>query len=47
MWLDISSQDTCDFMTMAQRIVNSWLVDYGFTCGASDVVPPVECKRKI
>jgi DNA-directed RNA polymerase II subunit RPB1 len=47
LWLDISPQVTCDFMTMAQRIVNTWLVDYGFTCGASDVVPPAECAARM
>lgn len=46
-WLDVSPTSTCEFMTVAQRIVNAWLVDQGFTCGASDVVPPAELKRKM
>ena len=41
-WLEIGPAATNDFMTLAQRIVNNWLISNSFTVGASDVVPSSE-----
>jgi DNA-directed RNA polymerase II subunit RPB1 len=38
-WLDIGPDATNEFVTMAQRIVNNWLMTNSFTVGAADCVP--------
>jgi DNA-directed RNA polymerase II subunit RPB1 len=37
-WLEIGPDATNEFMTTAQRVVNQWLLQNGFTVGASDIV---------
>ncbi len=37
-WLEIGPEATNDFMTISQRVVNQWLIQNGFTVGASDIV---------
>lgn len=38
-WLDIGAEATCNFMTRCQRVVNNWIIMYGFTMSCSDIVP--------
>lgn len=38
-WLEISPDATCEFISVAQRIVNNWLITNSFTVSASDVAP--------
>jgi DNA-directed RNA polymerase II subunit RPB1 len=38
-WLDIGPDATNEFVTIAQRIVNNWLMTNSFTVGAADCVP--------
>jgi DNA-directed RNA polymerase II subunit RPB1 len=37
-WLEIGPDATNEFMTTSQRVVNQWLLQNGFTVGASDIV---------
>ena len=46
-WLEIGPSATNDFMTLAQRIVNNWLISNSFTVGASDVAPSRELIEEI
>ena len=41
-WLEIGPDATCEFITIAQRIVNNWLISNSFTVGAADIVPDDE-----
>lgn len=36
-WLEISPDATNEFISVAQRIVNNWLISSSFTVGASDI----------
>lgn len=38
-WLEISPDATCEFISVAQRVVNNWLISSSFTVGASDIAP--------
>ena len=46
-WLEIGPDATNEFVTTAQRIVNSWLITSSFTVGASDVVPSIDLNTRI
>lgn len=46
-WLDIGPDATNEFVTIAQRIVNNWLMTNSFTVGAADCVPDEDLLRDI
>lgn len=46
-WLEIGPDATNEFITVAQRIVNNWLISNSFTVGAADIVPDNELQKII
>ena len=46
-WLDITPEETCLFMTRAQRMINAFLIMFGFTMSCSDIVPDQETTDEI
>jgi len=46
-WLDIGHEETCNFMTRCQRIVNNWLIMFGHTISCADIVPSEKCQIAI
>lgn len=46
-WLEIGPDATNEFMTTSQRVVNQWLIQNGFTVGASDIVLSKDLQDKI
>ncbi|KAL4480822.1 hypothetical protein ABPG72_001691 [Tetrahymena utriculariae] len=46
-WLDIGHEETKNFMTRCQRVVNNWLIMFGHTISCADIVPSEKCQEEI
>ena len=41
-WLDYNPHEAAKFLSNAQKIVNNWFVNFGFSVGVSDIFPTKE-----
>ena len=47
MWNDFGPEVTRQFMNNVQKVIDLWLMEYGFSVGISDTIPDIETKRII
>jgi len=47
MWLDLGPDATARFVSVVQKMINSWMQGYGFSVGVADCMPSKDLQNFI